>query len=234
MALGLAVASAFTAPPIVLASTDAGGEFGTALIAVAGALAAAAAAGGGTLLLRRIGSHGTPAIVLLVAGGAAALLFALAIARPLETAPSLGAVALVATLFTVLTAVLAELERLAEIKLPPAGLIALGFRRTPVVSLLVLALIVASLLEPGDDYHDVARTSGKPPPAVSITAAWNAWSAANCASEQDGQAIPLVIVGAHGGGIRAAYWTAAALTAVIDDPRSASASAAPSSTRCSR
>jgi hypothetical protein len=231
VALGLAVARAFTAPPLVLVDTDAGGargEIETTLIALGGAVGAATTVWGGTALLRRADARLEPRsglMVLVPAGAASALALAEAIANPLDVAPKLGVVALLALMFTVITVGLAELERQAETRIPPLGLVMLGFRRTPVLLLVLVALLGASLASPNDDHHNVARMAGPTPPDVDPARAWYDWAIASCAGDEGGP-IPLVIVGAHGGGARAAYWTATAMTALVPKPR------APAAGRC--
>jgi len=86
-------------------------------------------------------------------------------------------------------------------------------RRTPWLGLLVITWVVASLINTAGIYHDVrvARELGPATPRYptldSALTAWLAAQAGKCARRP----IPLVLVAAPGGGIRAAYWTATTL-----------------------
>jgi len=88
--------------------------------------------------------------------------------------------------------------------LPPALRLA-RFRRFPVLPLLLAWALVASTLD-GGGYHDIRRTAADPglAQAPTIAAALNEFVAA----QPSAAARPVVLVGASGGGIRAAVWTA--------------------------
>jgi len=78
-------------------------------------------------------------------------------------------------------------------------------RRFPVVPFLLAWALVASTLD-GGGYHDIRRLDADPglPQAPTIAKALNDFVGA----QPSGAARPVVLVGASGGGIRAAVWTA--------------------------
>jgi hypothetical protein len=83
---------------------------------------------------------------------------------------------------------------------------ALRLTRFPVLPLLIVWVLVVSMLDSGG-YHDIRRTPRpQAAPAPSIGQAWQEYLAATGTSGPD-QVRPVVIVAAHGGGIRAAVWT---------------------------
>ena len=98
----------------------------------------------------------------------------------------------------------------------PATL-SLGFgRRTPWLTLLAIAWAVASLINTEGVYHDarvMADLAPSLPRHTTLDSAFQAWlnvQTVGC-SQDESVPIPLVLVAAPGGGIRAAYWTAATL-----------------------
>jgi hypothetical protein len=93
----------------------------------------------------------------------------------------------------------------------------LGFGpHTPWLMLLLLTWGVASILNTEGIYHDVRRRPMEDPRYANLDAALGAWISAQKGCEPEkGGSIPLVLVAAPGGGIRAAYWTAAALDKVF-------------------
>ncbi len=103
--------------------------------------------------------------------------------------------------------------RLLEIRsLAPPFFLVLGIRRFPIFLIVAAWAVVAAIADPGG-YHNVRtidRAAGAP---VTLTQAWERW----LGQQPDGnEAVPLVLVAAEGGGIRAAYWAARALDCVID------------------
>jgi hypothetical protein len=126
-----------------------------------------------------------------------------------------GPVGVVALYFSLLLVVGNEIQRRAEWTVPVAGLRVLGARRNPVLALIVAWFLIGSALDTAG-HHDVRIQSGldeseHAPVADAVTA----WLRSNCAvgpeSTGDGTPLPMVFVAAQGGGIRAAYWTAAVL-----------------------
>lgn len=93
---------------------------------------------------------------------------------------------------------------LTRYALPPALRLA-RFRRFPVVPFLLAWALVVSTLD-GGGYHDIRRVEAAPAVAQAPTIA----KALNdfVAAQPSAAARPVVLVGASGGGIRAAVWTA--------------------------
>jgi hypothetical protein len=151
----------------------------------------------------------------LVLVGVALTAAAALVAWPLDLPPTIGSLAVVGVAFSVVGALLAELQRMSEVSVPPRGLAMVGFHRVPVLTLLGAWLVVASLLDVDGDYYDI-RTNGVAPEAVGLNDVWDEWLDHNCVAAATGP-VPLVLVTAHGGGIRAAYWTASVLTSLQQD-----------------
>ena len=129
--------------------------------------------------------------------------------------------------FSLYALVLGGLQRLARQGRPWRATQRLGFGvTTPWAFLLFVVWAVGSFLNGQPGYHQVAllpeRPAGETPASVtgrheSIDAAFTSWVAANesadCGSASS--PIPLVMVAAPGGGIRAAYWTGTTLEALF-------------------
>lgn len=140
--------------------------------------------------------------------------------------PSLMGPVAVATMFLcVVLVALNELQRWSERATPVAGFRVLRLERTPVFVLLLAWFVLASQFDSAG-HHDARVTkpaAGAPALAdsVSLKDAFQAWASANCATTavppdvrgnpKTEEPVPLVIVAASGGGIRAAYWTRAVL-----------------------
>ncbi|MFE6840136.1 hypothetical protein ACFVFI_35580 [Streptomyces sp. NPDC057705] len=137
----------------------------------------------------------------------------------------LGPVAVATMFLCVVLVALNELQRWSERAVPVAGFRALRLERTPVFVLLLAWFVMASQFDSAG-HHDVRVTheaAGAPALAdsVNLKDAFQAWASANCATTespadvpgttQAEAPVPLVIVAASGGGIRAAYWTRAVL-----------------------
>jgi hypothetical protein len=117
-------------------------------------------------------------------------------------------------LFTGVLAMLAEAARrgpITEYALAPA-LRALRFRRFPVVLFLVVWAFAVSALDAGG-YHDIRRIPAAPGTSVAPTIgqAWQQY----VQSGPQGGVRPVVLVGAQGGGIRAAVWTALVMECIF-------------------
>jgi hypothetical protein len=137
-----------------------------------------------------------------------------------------GALTMVAVFGVLLAFALSEVHLWAERATPISGLRVLGFKRTPVLLLILLWLLTSIMLD-GNGTHDV-RLTGKPSRPLAATtpmdlkAEFDAWTAANCADGgSPDKPAPLIIVGTSGGGIRAAYWTAEILDALTSVPATA-------------
>ena len=113
---------------------------------------------------------------------------------------------------------------------PPQAFTALGFSRMPVVLVLVVWAVLAARMDDGG-YHDVRPLTEEQSGAAergsttTVETAWTRWLAGQTerieAAPEPRQAVPLVLVAAEGGGLRAAYWTAHALDCALDgDERS--------------
>ena len=86
----------------------------------------------------------------------------------------------------------------------------LRLRATPVVTLLVLLPIVLSSIDGAPGLHAIQASSGEPSPRQNLRQALNSWyDRQDCAlTLDDGTTVrPMLLIAAHGGGIRAATWT---------------------------
>ncbi len=95
----------------------------------------------------------------------------------------------------------------------PAVFEALRMWRIPVFLLLLLWLAINTLAFAEPSYYDVVTNGTNQ--RVSVQQAYDDWKAANVGEGVD--AVPLVIVAAEGGGLRAAYWTERVLTELFDE-----------------
>jgi hypothetical protein len=147
--------------------------------------------------------------------------------RVLTIAPALGAIAVLLAFSVLLVYFLTSLAITVD-RLPgrPAPLFAaVGLRRTPVVSLLVLWWLVVTLLPFNTRLHDVLadNASGVSPSSETLDGAMAQWTARNCLTgvKASGElpAVPLVLVASSGGGIRAAVWTASVLDQALGYPQ---------------
>jgi hypothetical protein len=112
---------------------------------------------------------------------------------------------------------------------PPSALARLGFARLPVLTLVAIAWIAAGAIRPPPTLHEVRLTgrhaiatnqgSEVIPNAPTLSDAFNTWVRAQpepIGETPDAQQpMPMFLVAAHGGGIRAAYWTALALDCLV-------------------
>jgi hypothetical protein len=165
----------------------------------------------------------------IVCSAAVILVFAVSFLGAVWHWPAITAFLVVAAFLAMLMLVLGEAQRWAETHTAPAGVLALGFTRLPVATLVLLALAGGTLVLNDGHAHDVHRqgalpvglTSNGGRTGVDLSAAFDQWVVGNCAGPgHAGTAVPLVLVSAPGGGLRAAYWTASTLTAVFGPDRS--------------
>lgn len=102
-----------------------------------------------------------------------------------------------------------------------------SFRSTPVISLFVVALFAASWVGRATDVHAISLTGGEAgkrlpdrPTIEEAFAAWRDQDGGSCrvpyAGDGDFTVRPMLMIGAEGGGVRATYWTAAALQSLGD------------------
>jgi hypothetical protein len=154
-----------------------------------------------------------PLTLITLAAGGWLLWYGNAISGPQRA----GSVAVLLGGFLVFTGVLAMLAEAARrgpitgYALAPA-LRALRFRRFPVVVFLVVWAAAVSALDVGG-YHDIRRIPAAPGTSVAPTIG-QAWQQYVQSSSQGG-ARPVVLVGAQGGGIRAAVWTALVMECIF-------------------
>jgi len=95
--------------------------------------------------------------------------------------------------------------------------VGVGPRATPVVPVFLLGVVLANLVGSASDVHAVAQ-AGALPARLTLTDAFAAWLAqpGACGSKltmngRDLDVRPMLMIAAEGGGLRAAYWTTAAL-----------------------
>lgn len=165
------------------------------------------------------------------------LLAAWIVMDPLGAAPALGTAAVIFLSLTLLAILSEGALRFAEQTDPPALVRMLGFARLPMFLLLVLWGVLANAHTPAQHFHAVEITETAPPTVVSygpdpvaredrtwgvaMEQVWERWLEANVVEigdpPSDGRrGIPLVIVSAWGGGIRAAVWTALVLDCAFE------------------
>ena len=158
------------------------------------------------------------ALVLAVA----VVLSGLAAWDPITWGPRLNATGSVTTALAVVVLLGGALQWLAERQAPYAPFRRLRLReRTPFFVLLTLAFVLAGLLNVQGGYHAlrVEEPSGTAAEELDLDTMFGDWlaQAAEACSVENGYAptggpsVPLVLVAAPGGGIRAAYWTDHAL-----------------------
>jgi hypothetical protein len=115
-------------------------------------------------------------------------------------------------------AVLAGWLVLVGNRVPARGAFAaVGFRRAPLLVLVVAVVFVANRLDPAPAYHDVrtaaVRAGGSPTRnrSVALNDAFERWAQTvgkpPAGSGLDRAPLPMVFVATAGGGIKAAYWT---------------------------
>ena len=104
---------------------------------------------------------------------------------------------------------------------PPSLFRVLGLRRWPVFTLLLIWLVAAARFDTGVHW-DIRLLDDTPAPGARLTLAqaWESWRDAQpkptAAAGGERPAVPLVVVAASGGGIRAATWTALAMRCLFE------------------
>lgn len=97
----------------------------------------------------------------------------------------------------------------------PSVFTALRMRRIPVFLLLAFWMVVNAIVFPDPSYYDVTTEGTNR--RVTLAEAYEQWKGANL---RDGAAVvPLVVVAAEGGGLRAAYWTERVLSEIFAGAR---------------
>ena len=147
---------------------------------------------------------------------------------PLQASARLGVVATATIVLGALAMVLAVLAHLVQNRVPLPIFRLIRLKTTPVLSILVVIGIIALGVGQNSGLHLISQNpAAKVAVRSSLAAQLTAWLQApgsGCAPDlargQGGQAVrvrPLVLVAAAGGGIRAAWWTAGALTLLADN-----------------
>ena len=99
----------------------------------------------------------------------------------------------------------------------------LRLRRTPLISMLVLTVVLIGLSTGGRSLHDVARGYSPAPTSdarPTMAGSFQMWLNSPTVCEVDLGVVkvrPMLLLAAEGGGIRAAYWTVQGLQAIEDD-----------------
>ena len=238
VALMLGAASAWTAPPVVLLALgeDTGRAWLSALAALAFlGLAVAATYHVPRVLLawekdneapqrdssRLLGERWPSRLEyrhVLVAAGCLAVA-ALAIKFPFGVPQKIGALAVTAIFVSLVIIGLGETQRYGDTHSPPLGLRAIGFSSFPLSLLLLTAYATSSAIWNDGSYHAVHRTpavTAPDPTGVDLETAFADWTHRSCVDAgQPTDDVPMVFIASHGGGIRAAYWTAGVLAYLV-------------------
>lgn len=133
---------------------------------------------------------------------------------PSTIAPFFGTSGTFALCLALIALGIGELQHLARIR--PAWPVTKGLglgNRGPWLGILVTALLISGLLNTGA-YHEIRVLTAQPdltPTYPNIQQAWKDWRSANTACHPGQKTLPMLLVAAPGGGIRASYWTAAGL-----------------------
>ncbi|MGH3127391.1 MAG: hypothetical protein ACRDPX_05690 [Gaiellaceae bacterium] len=167
------------------------------------------------------------------------------IARPYEVASRLGGIAMLASFLALLALVGALVVRVNDGVPAPPSLAALEIKHVPLLTLLLVWFVLASVLDKGG-YHDIRADLDSSARSVTFEQAWSCWLQRNGLDAADfarcpkpirattatpAGAVPLILVASTGGGTRAAYWTAAVLDCAFEtnDPQCDVSTRAPGS-----
>jgi hypothetical protein len=238
VSLLLLVAQAYA--PVLLVLTTSGErrdttfDVGLALVVVA--IAGTPLAGMGLCALLRVWDgplRQTPNRVewrYVIGAAAVVVVFGVSVAGAVLHWPAVTALLAVAAVLAMLMLLLGEGQRWSETHTAPGGVLGLGFTRLPVVTITLVGLVAGNLLFNNGHSHNVYDQGTLPATmtaadgtrtGVDLSTAFDQWVAGNCAgSGHAGSTVPLILVTAPGGGLRAAYWTASTLTAIFGPDRS--------------
>jgi hypothetical protein len=150
-------------------------------------------------------------VVLGSAAGAVVVVLAAWVLNPIVIDSAIGTVAVVQLFFVVVLTLLYGATWVRESYVPPRALLLVGITRIPVFLILAAWFLIAAKIN--DDRHHNVRilTAAESTPArgSSIQEDFARWTTTLPPPPDDGsqRAMPLVLVAAEGGGIRAAYWT---------------------------
>ncbi len=170
--------------------------------------------------------------------GASTLMVVAALAFwPKQLGDLLGVLGMLALGLASLTAILATLAFVAQRRRPLRLFRALHLQATPMITILLLIGALASTLDRAPDAHVVRIPSASAEltaaqaqwRASSLTQSAKAWlqdaQTSSCAiatgQQIDGKKVsimPMLLVGAEGGGVRAAWWTVGALSHLTSSP----------------
>lgn len=201
-----------------------GGLFAVQLPRLAGCAALVA------VLTYAVLRNGTRVWALTFARAAGCALLVAILAAPIATGRGVGTIGIVGFSAAGLLALVHYLVRLFALSPAPALVHrVIPIRRVPILTLLGLWLLLAVTAAPATR-NDVAMTAPAPgadadgiDPAAAVLRWWRAQPESRAGDPT--MSVPLVLVAAEGGGIRASYWTAGVLDAMIhrsdrdpDDP----------------
>ncbi|HKX15268.1 MAG TPA: hypothetical protein VJN19_08755 [Propionibacteriaceae bacterium] len=118
-----------------------------------------------------------------------------------------------------LTGMVSAMGLIAQPHAPAEAFRLLGFKRTPVVTVLAVIVVLVMVLSGKGTIHEVDRGSatGQVDGRKTMAEAFQAWSAdpEGCEFTVGRHRVrPMLLVAAEGGGIRAAYWTVRGLEAI--------------------
>ena len=118
-----------------------------------------------------------------------------------------------------LTGIVSAMGLIVQPQAPAEAFRLLGFKRTPVVTVLAVIVILVMMLSGKGTIHEVDRGSatGQVDGRQTLAEAFQAWSTdpEGCEFTVAGRRVrPMLLVAAEGGGIRAAYWTVRGLEAI--------------------
>jgi hypothetical protein len=118
-----------------------------------------------------------------------------------------------------LTGMVSAMGLIVQPNAPAEAFRLLGFKRTPVVTVLAVIVVLVMVLSGKGSIHEVDRGSatGQIDGRQTLAEAFQAWStdSEGCEFTVAGRRVrPMLLVAAEGGGIRAAYWTVRGLEAI--------------------
>jgi hypothetical protein len=220
--------------------------FAVALVVVA-VLGAPLAALGGCALLRawdgQVNDEPDQLERRYVAGGiASVVVLGISITGAVLHWSVVTAILVIAAFLSAVMLALGEAQRWSETHTAPPGLLGIGFTRLPVATLLIAGLLVATFVLDTGSEHDVHRQGTLPSglsaadgrTGVSLSNAFDQWVEANCAGAGHTGAVPMYLIAAPGGGIRAAYWTASTLTELFGADRTVAVPDCPGAAKADR
>jgi hypothetical protein len=158
---------------------------------------------------------GTVLIVGSVCVGAVAVA---GVIDPVVVGGGMGPLAVILVFAAMILLGLAGLVWLGD-RLPARGAWAVaGFRRLPLLALLIVCFTATSRLDGSWDYHNVRLAEpgvGFGTEGTSLETALDAWHAEVVKASPDAKVHPLLFIATSGGGIRSAYWTAGLLSCLL-------------------